>query len=342
MMVMPSCRNNPACVNAASCKWNEALQDAKPYDRRQRGDASMDDLNDLALFAMVVEHHGFSAASREMGIPKSRLSRRIAMLEERLGTRLLQRSSRSLKMTPVGQLFYERCKAIVALGESAHEVVQEAIAQPRGLVRVSCPISLAQLWLTPLLPVFLRRYPSVRVALTVTNRPVDPLEESMDLVVRVRRPPFDDSSLVARPLGKVVDVLVASPTLLAQQGEPAGPQALSTWPTLSLPTAGDFASWRLRNGKAVENFAHQPRLLTDDMMALKGAAIDGIGVALLPEVLCAKEIQAGALRVVLPEWSCDTGEVQAIFPTRRGIVPAVRAFIDFLAEHPVDAGARGL
>ncbi|WP_457102272.1 LysR family transcriptional regulator, partial [Microbacterium sp. P5_E9] len=136
----------------------------------------MDDLNDLALFAMVVEHQGFSAASREMGIPKSRLSRRIALLEERLGVRLLQRSSRSLKVTPVGQLFYDRCKAIVALSESAHEVVQEAIAQPRGLIRVSCPISLAQLWLTPLLPVFMHRYPSVRVALTVTNRRVDPLE----------------------------------------------------------------------------------------------------------------------------------------------------------------------
>lgn len=301
----------------------------------------MDDLNDLALFAMVVEHRGFSAASREMGIPKSRLSRRIALLEERLGVRLLQRSSRSLKVTPVGQLFYDRCKAIVALSESANEVVQEAIAQPRGLIRVSCPISLAQLWLTPLLPVFMHRYPSVRVALTVTNRRVDPLEESMDIVVRVVRPPFRDSSLVVRPLGKVVDVLVAAPTLLAKHGEPSGPQELSTWPTLSLPTAGDVASWRLRSGKAVEELVHQPRLLTDDMMALKSAAMDGIGVALLPEVLCAKEIQAGALRVVLPEWSCDTGEIQAVFPSRRGIVPAVRTFIDFLAEHPAGGSSRG-
>ncbi|WP_345944764.1 LysR substrate-binding domain-containing protein [Variovorax sp. dw_954] len=229
----------------------------------------------------------------------------------------------------------------MTLGESAHEVVQEALAQPQGLIRVSCPISLAQIWLTSLLPVFMNRYPSVRVALTVTNRRVDPLEESMDVVVRVRRPPFDDSSLVVRPLGKVVDVLVASPGLLEKHGEPSGPQALSAWPTLSLPAAGDVASWRLRNGKAVEEFVHRPRLLTDDMMALKNAATDGIGIALLPEMLCANEIQAGTLRVVLPAWSCDTGEVQAVFPTRRGILPSVRAFIDFLAEHPAAASPRG-
>src|SRR5258706_2933869 len=180
----------------------------------------MHDLNDLALFAMVVEHQGFSAASQQMGVPKSRLSRRIAQLEERLGVRLLQRSSRSLAVTSVGRLFYERCKQVVELGESASEVVQEALGEPQGTVCVSCPISLSQFWLTPILSTFMKSHPKVGIALTVSNRRVDPLDESMDVVLRIRRPPFDDSDLVVRPLWRTADVLMASPAFLAQHGEP--------------------------------------------------------------------------------------------------------------------------
>jgi DNA-binding transcriptional LysR family regulator len=294
----------------------------------------MDDLNDLALFAMVVEHQGFSAASRQMGVPKSRLSRRIALLEERLGVRLLQRSSRSLTVTSVGQLFYERCKAIVQLGESAHEVVEEAVSEPRGLIKICCPISLAQFWLTPLLSTFMHGHPQMRIALTVTNRPVDPVDESMDVVLRVRRPPFADSSLIVRPLGRTTDVLMASPALMAQHGEPPDVQALSRWPTLSLPSSGDRHSWRLKSGAEVAEVEHTPRLITDDMFALKSAALDGVGVALLPEIICGEELRSGSLQKVLPRWSCDFSEIQAVFPSRRGMLPAVRAFIDFLAAHP--------
>jgi DNA-binding transcriptional LysR family regulator len=294
----------------------------------------MHDLNDLALFAMVVEHRGFSSASRQMGVPKSRLSRRIAQLEERLGVRLLQRSSRSLTVTPLGRLFYERCKQVVELGEAASEVVQEAIGEPQGTICVSCPISLSQFWLTPILSTFMRSHPKVSIALTVSNRRVDPLDESMDIVLRVRRPPFDDSELVVRQLGRTADVLMASPAFLAQHGEPSDVQGLSRWPTLALPAAGDRHRWRLMSGASVEEVMHKPRLVTDDMFALKSAALDGVGVALLPEMICADELKAGLLRVVLPQWSTDPGEIQAVFPTRRGMLPAVRAFIEHLVARP--------
>jgi DNA-binding transcriptional LysR family regulator len=300
----------------------------------------MHDLNDLALFAMVVEHQGFSSASRQMGVPKSRLSRRIAQLEERLGVRLLQRSSRSLTVTSVGRLFYERCKQVVELGESASEVVQEALGEPQGKVCVSCPISLSQFWLTPILSTFMQSHPKVSIALIVSNRRVDPLDESMDVVLRIRRPPLDDSDLVVRPLGRTADVLMASPAFLAQHGEPSGTQDLSRWPTLALPAAGDRHSWRLTSGASVEEVMHKPRLVTDDMFALKTAALDGVGVALLPEMICADELKAGLLRVVLPQWSTDPGEIQAVFPTRRGMLPAVRAFIDYLAARPPGSVAR--
>lgn len=294
----------------------------------------MHDLNDLALFAMVVEHRGFSSASRQMGVPKSRLSRRIAQLEERLGVRLLQRSSRSLTVTPLGRLFYERCKQVVELGEAASEVVQEAIGEPQGTICVSCPISLSQFWLTPILSTFMRSHPKVSIALIVSNRRVDPLDESMDIVLRVRRPPFDDSELVVRQLGRTADVLMASPAFLAQHGEPSDVQGLSRWPTLALPAAGDRHRWRLMSGASVEEVMHKPRLVTDDMFALKSAALDGVGVALLPEMICADELKAGLLRVVLPQWSTDPGEIQAVFPTRRGMLPAVRAFIEHLVARP--------
>ncbi len=293
----------------------------------------MDDFNDYVLFVKVVDHRGFSAAGRQLGIPKSRLSRRIALLEERMGVRLLQRNSRSLTVTSVGQLFYERCQAMVTLGESAREVVRQVVAQPQGMLRLSCPVALAQTWLTPLLPAFLQAYPDVRLTLSATNRRVDPIEENIDVALRVRRPPFNDSSLVVRRLGETTDVLVASPALLARHAEPAAPQELAQWPTLSLPGGGDRHTWRLKNGSQTAEVLHEPRFITEDMFALREAASAGLGVALLPEIICRDGLRAGSLRQVLPQWHCTPSEVQAVFPTRRGMVPAVRALIDFLAEH---------
>jgi DNA-binding transcriptional LysR family regulator len=296
----------------------------------------VDDFNDFVLFVRVVDHKGFSAAGRELGIPKSRLSRRIALLEERLGVRLLQRNSRSLTVTSVGQLFYERCQAMVTMGESAHEVVRQVVAQPQGMLRLSCPIALAQTWLTPLLPQFLEAYPQVRLTLSATNRRVDPIEENIDVALRVRRPPFDDSQLVVRRLGESTDILVASPAFLGRHAEPAAPQDLARWPTLCLP-GGERHTWRLTNGSELAEVQHEPRFITEDMFALQRAASAGLGVALLPETICRGELQAGTLRQVLPQWHCTPGEIQAVFPTRRGMVPAVRALIDYLAEHRPDA-----
>jgi DNA-binding transcriptional LysR family regulator len=294
----------------------------------------MEDLNDLVFFAKVVEHQGFSAASRQLGVPKSRLSRRITLLEERLGVRLLQRSSRRLVLTSVGERFYERCRAIVTLGESAHELIQEAVAQPQGVLRVSCPLTLAQFWLTPLLPAFMKAHPRVRLLLTVSNRRVDPLEEPIDVVLRVRRPPFDDSSLVVRPLGRTNDVLLASPALLREHGTPADVLELEGWPTLSLPAEGERHAWLLRRGAEAAELVHAPRLVCGDMFALKHAALEGLGVVLLPELLCREELGDGRLVRVLPEWGCAESEIQAVFPSRRGMLPAVRALVDFLAAHP--------
>jgi DNA-binding transcriptional LysR family regulator len=294
----------------------------------------MEDLNDLMFFAKVVEHRSYSEASRQLAIPKSKLSRRIAKLEERLGVRLLQRTSRSLTLTAVGQLFYERCQAVVSMGEAASDVVRLAVAQPLGAVRVSCPITLAQFWLTTLLPDFMKTFPGVKLTLLVTNRRVDPVEEQVDLALRVRRAPFHDSSLVVRRLGQTTDVLVASPELLSLSGMPESPMDLRGWATLALPASGDRHVWELLRGSEVVEAAHEPRLICDDMFALRQAAIEGVGIALLPTLICDSELRRGLLRRVLPDWGCTASEIQATFPTRRGMLPAVRALIDYLAAHP--------
>jgi DNA-binding transcriptional LysR family regulator len=294
------------------------------------------DLSDFVLFVKVVDHRGFSAAGRHMGIPKSRLSRRIALLEERLGVRLLQRNSRSLTVTSVGQLFYERCQAVVALGEAARDVVRQVVAQPQGMLRLSCPVSLAQTWLRFLLPGFLQAYPAIRLTLSATNRRVDPIEENIDVALRVRRPPFEDSNLVVKRLGETTDVLIASPALLARYPESFEPQVLSQWPTLALPSVGERHTWQLVNGKQTIEVVHDPRFIAADMYALKQAALAGLGVTLLPKAVCRDELQDGLLRQVLPDWHCTPSEIQAVFPTRRGMVPAVRVLIDYLAKHRPD------
>jgi DNA-binding transcriptional LysR family regulator len=302
----------------------------------------MDDFNDLALFAHVVAQQGFSAASRHLGIPKSRLSRRVAQLEARLGVRLLQRSSRRLLLTSVGRQFYERCQATLAAGEEAFDVVRQATAQPQGVLRVSCPFTLAQFWLTPLIPAFMRACPGVRLQLEVSNRRVDPLQENIDVVLRVRRPPFEDSSLVARALGATVDVLLASPALLAQRGTPRGLADLAAWPVLSLPAENERYRWALERGGGgsaqapaeLQEFAFTPHFVTDDMFALRHLAQQGMGLALLPEIMCRDALAEGRLVRVCADWACAASEIQAAFASRRGMLPAVRAFIDHLLHNP--------
>lgn len=294
----------------------------------------MEDLNDLALFAHVVTQQGFSAASRHLGIPKSRLSRRISQLEERLGVRLLQRSSRRLLLTGVGREFYERCQATVAAGDEAFDVLRQATSQPQGLLRVSCPFTLAQFWLTPLIPAFMRACPGVRLQLEVSNRRVDPMQENIDVVLRVRRPPFEDSSLIARQLGSTVDVLLANPALLAQLGAPQGLADLAAWPVLSLPAENDRYRWALERGAQVQEFGFTPHFVTDDMFALRHLAEQGMGLALLPEIMCRDALAEGRLVRVCGEWACAASEIQAAFASRRGMLPAVRAFIDYLLQNP--------
>jgi DNA-binding transcriptional LysR family regulator len=289
------------------------------------------DLNDLYFFAQVVEHGGFAAASRATGVPKSRLSRRIAQLEDSLGVRLIHRSTRRFAVTDVGRTVYAHGRAMAAEAEAATEAVERTRAEPQGVVRASCPILLAQGPIAPMVSAFLAAHPRVSVELEVTNRRVDVIAEGFDLALRVRQPPLEDSELVIKLLGHDAGVLVGSPACLDRLGRPRAPAELAGLASVDLTRPGDEHQWRLTGPDGqMETVRHAPRLVTDEMQTLRRAVLDGIGVAMLPRLLVASDLETGGLEQLLPDWTTPSGLVHAVFPSRRGLVPAVRLFLDAL------------
>lgn len=295
----------------------------------------MQDLNDLYYFVKAVEYGGFAAAGRALGIPKSKLSRRIAMLEERLGVRLIQRSTRHFQMTEVGQRYFEHCSAMLVEAEAAQEAIDIVQAEPRGLIRLTCPVGLLHFHVGQMLADFMRQYPDVVIDLEATNRRVDVMAEGVDIALRVRPLPLENSDLVLRVLSDRGQCLVASADLVKQMGGlPDQPEALQQWPSLSRAARQEQHVWRLqhRDGRK-QDVPFMPRYSTTDMVALKTAAMAGIGVVQLPLLMLADELQSGALVSVLPEWEPRREVIHLVFPSRRGMLPAVRALIDFLVEH---------
>ncbi len=294
----------------------------------------MQDLNDLYYFAMVVEHGGFAAAERALGIPKSRLSRRISQLETELGVRLLQRSTRRFAVTDVGMGVYRHAQTMLTEAQAAREVVDRLSAEPRGLVRVSVPVALAQQQLSKLLPRFLEQYPKVRLQLHIGNRRVDLINEGFDVALRVRARLDDDGSLVMRSFGHIQELLVASPRYLGRAGRPRDPSDLASHVTLSIHEDEAHQRWDLHGpGGEVRRVDLQPRVAGFDFPLLQSMVRDGFGITMLPETVCAEAVRRGELEVVLPEWSLPQGICHAVFASRRGLLPAVRVFIDFLAEN---------
>lgn len=296
----------------------------------------------MAYFAEVVDRGGFSAAARVLGLPKSKLSRRVAELEERLGVRLLQRTTRKLSLTEAGELYHRHCVAMREAAEAATEAIAEVQTEPRGTVRISCPVSLAQGVVGALLPLFMARHPQVRLEMQVTNRSVDLIQEGVDVALRVRATLQDSGSLIVKSLGRSFGLLVASPALLERCGTPSEPQSLSLLPTLAMSAADGRSQWTLHGpeGRRYE-LQHQPVYVADDLLTLKSAALAGTGMTMLPDFMVQAEIDADRLREVLPGWTPPSGLVHAVFPSRRGLTPAVRRFLDFLGEQITDERLQG-
>jgi DNA-binding transcriptional LysR family regulator len=293
----------------------------------------MIDLNELYLYARVVEHGGFAPAGRALNLPKSTLSRRIGQLESRLGVRLIQRSTRQFQVTDIGQDYYRHCVAMMAEAESAEDVIEQNRSEPRGVIRLSCTTPLLSFWVAPVLGEYMAQCPGIELHVKSHNRRVDLISEGFDLSLSLCFPPLEDSDLVMKLLARSPQVLVASSALLDRSVRPSLPADLSALPSLHWGCPQPHYAWQLNGPEgATATVTHRPQLVSDDMNILKNAAIAGVGAASLPLRVVKDEIDAGQLVELTPQWRPVEGVITAVFPSRRGLLPSVRSLIDFLGK----------
>jgi DNA-binding transcriptional LysR family regulator len=292
----------------------------------------MQDLNDLYYYVQVVDHGGFAPAGRALGVPKSKLSRRIALLERRLGVRLIQRSTRRFSVTDIGKTYYAHCKAMLVEADAAQDAIDVTRAEPCGTVRMTCPVALLDVQVGTMLADFMAQNPRVDVVAEATNRRIDVIAEMVDVAIRVRPLPLQDSDLAMRVLAERGQCLVASPALLERFGTPQVPADLSPLPSLALGTPQPDHVWQLFGPDGAQaTLHHRPRFVTGSMPALCAAARASVGVVQLPTMMVATDVARVALVRLVPAWTPRKEIVHVVFASRRGLLPSVRALIDFLA-----------
>jgi len=298
-------------------------------------DIELDDMDAVSLHVVAYNKHSIAVGTGRL-LPDGHIGRmavRRAARGANIGARLLQRSTRRFAVTDVGQSVHRHAQSMLAEASAAREVVDRLSAEPRGVVKVSVPVQIVQQLIPTLLPEFLARYPDVRLQLHVSNRRVDVINEGFDVAIRVRSKLDDDGSLVMRSFGQIQQLLVASPQYLKRAGRPQAPDELEQHTTLSMGEDDVRQRWELQNRAGeIRRIDLKPRVSGFDFMMLMALGQQGIGITMLPETLCADLVRNGELEVVLPEWRLPQGIAHAVFASRRGLLPAVRVFIDFLAE----------
>lgn len=291
-------------------------------------------LNDFHLFVQIVERGGFAAAGRVLNMPRQTLSDRMRALEDALGARLLNRTSRQLGLTDAGEAFYAEAVAMVRQAEAAEAAVRMRASEPSGLVRVTTAVLEAQFAMRPALSDFLKLYPKVSIFEHATDREVDLFAESFDVAIRAHPGPLRDSRLVQRVLASADWHIFASPSYLASAPAIQAPNDLLAHPSLFTRRVQSTPAWRVwREGEAPEEHGLRspPRIISDSLPGLKAMARDGLGVVTLPAYVCRAEVRDGSLVRVLPDWIAGHSTISALLPERRGLLPAVRVFLDHLA-----------
>ena len=288
----------------------------------------MEDLNALATFARVVDLGSFSAAAAALGVSKSAVSKQVSRLEDRLGARLLNRSTRKLSLTEAGAAFHEHCTRVVAEADAAEAAVTHMAAAPRGTLRVSAPMTFGTMHLAPALPDFLCGCPELKVELNLNDRIADLVDEGFDLAVRIGH--LSDSRLVARRIASSRRMVCAAPDYWARHGRPQVPADLGAHRCLRYTLIADADDWRFRmDGRRVAVRVAGP-MAANNGEALLVAAMGGLGVAALPAFIAGPALADGRLEAVLDAYEDEPLPIHAVTPHRRHPAPKVRAFIDFL------------
>jgi len=288
-------------------------------------------LDDALIFTRVVECHSFTQAAQSLGMQKSTVSRRLALLEERLGVRLLNRTTRKLRVTEVGQAYYERCRQIMLDFAEAEQVVMQLQQEPSGLLRICAPIEFGQLFLGKLLGQFMCEYPSINAEVELTSRPVDLVEEGVDLLIHVGRP--QDSSLIGRPLFSTRHRLYATPDYLRRCGTPQDPEDLEGHAGILLERHR-ARFWPLLD----QNVPCRRALTCNNITLCREAALAGAGIAAVPRMICHEQVARGELVEVLADARLPMGELFVVYPSRRYQATKVKAFLDFLLARLPELG----
>ena len=289
------------------------------------------DLNDIRLLMQVVEHGSYTAASRMTGVPKSTISQRIAGLERTAGTGLLRRTSRSFSLTEAGVELLPHARAFEALSRQVEHSLLERGKELQGTLHISASQALAQFALSPLVPQFLAQHPRVTVRVEASNRLVDLIGEGFDMALRGYKGNLKDSTLIQRVVGRASWWMVASPDWLQKNGEPQTPEELPCKGVLCWSVTQECSSWELRNGEETREIALTPRVISNDMAALRASARAGGGVACLPAYVIRSALESGRLVRVLPEWEGETSTISVLTPPKLQSSKLASAFSDFLA-----------
>lgn len=289
----------------------------------------LDNLTAMASFARVVDEGSFSRAAIRLGLSKSAVSKQIARLEDRLGTRLLNRSTRRLALTEAGARLYERCQRIIAEAEAAEAEAGSMQTEPSGLLRVSTGVSFGQLQLAPRLPALLDRHPGLSLDLVLNDRVVDLVEEGYDVALRIAD--LADSPLIARRLAPVRRILAASPAYLERHGPPRTPRDLQEHVCLGYSLSAGGTVWTLHGPDGVHKHRYQPRVMANNGDSLAAMAAAGVGIVQMPTFILARYLRQGTLVPVLPTHESPPVALHAVYPPGRPLAAKVRAFIDFAA-----------
>ncbi|WPB77496.1 LysR family transcriptional regulator [Archangium violaceum] len=290
--------------------------------------ASLDDLVAMTVFARVVEAHSFSGAAARLGLSKSAVSTRVAGLERRLGVRLLQRTTRSLSVTPEGAQLYERCAHLLSVADEASDLLGNVGTVPEGTVRVVAPVGLALHPLPSLLEKFAERYPRVQVELSASDRRVDPLTENVDVAVRFFPRPHE-RSLIERRLGTEKRLICGAPSYFARRAPPQTPHELASHNCLRLKDS----KWDFRLEGHTTVVPVSGTLVVDDIAVLREAALEGLGLARLPRSLVDADLREGRLLSVLDAYAPEPLVISLVYPQRKHLPQRVRVFVDFMTEH---------
>ncbi len=290
----------------------------------------MIDKNAMALYVKVVENHSFSKTAQRENVPVSTVSRKISELEKALGVRLLERSTRQLRMTEIGQDYYERCRRGLEEFETANLMVTDQQARVSGRLRVSVPPSISDVLIIPLIDAFQAIYPNVIVSCLVTDRHVNHIEDGIDISLRVGD--LQESSLVARRLLRFRSVLVASPDYIEKAGAPGHPNELALHAVIAFSGWEPSITWELENNGATHKISVQPRIAINDYAGVQGAVISGLGISEIPSLVCGQHLRDGRLVEVLPGWQFAPNTLSVVYPSNRNLSRLVRLFKDFCVE----------